>query len=85
MCDVNSTDGEEFPARMGSVLIAGFLTGLIAAIALLAQGGGFLAALGIYAGVGAATTFGAASFIVLRCRMQETRDNAAAGPVPARG
>jgi hypothetical protein len=74
MCDVKSTDGEEFPARMGSVLIAGFLTGLIAAIALLAQGGGFLAALGVYAGVGAVTTFGAATFIVVRCRFLEGRE-----------
>ena len=65
---------------MGSVLIAGFLTGLTAAIALLAQGGGFLAALGIYAGIGATTTFGAAAFIVLRCRMLEARG---AGPAPA--
>ncbi len=67
MCDVTSTNGSANPARLGAVLAIGFFTGMICAIALLVQGGGWLLALAAYSGTGMAATAGALK--VLSCRL----------------
>lgn len=71
MCDVNSTDGAGPPGRLGAALILGFLAGSTAAIFLLAQGGGWLAALAGYSIAGASVVAASASVAVLRCHLIE--------------
>lgn len=81
MGDVNAADRPEVSGRMCAVLIIGVFAGLISAVVMLAQGGGWLAALAIYSGAGTFAVLATATLAALRCRMQGPR---AAMSEPAR-
>jgi len=73
MCDVNSIDGPENPARMGAILTFGIISGFIAAITILAQGGGWFYAFAAYSGAGSLTVLATSALKVLHCRFLHAR------------
>ena len=73
MSSSSSTECRESPARLGALLGVGILAGLVAATAHLADGGGWLAALGLYSLAGSCAVLAAATLKALHCSLLRER------------